>query len=291
MTGTIGIIGLGRTGMPAAEAYMKAGYKVYGYDIHGQALDRFRGLGGISCESPEDTARQTPILLIFVLNDRQVEEVISGENGILKGMKEGSVVVCMSTINRTVLEKQARYCLSKNLQFVDCPFTGGPARIPGGNLTLIAAAPDETIDRARPVLEVIGRLTRAGREPGLGQAIKHCNQLLVGVTHTATMEVITMARRLGLDASLVSRVVGSGIAGSDYFRLLSEAVLEKKPSPGGLGQMCKDVSIVVNTARQAEMPAHTIRGASVYFNMAEEGGMADLEGADLIELVEKPDVN
>ena len=120
----------------------------------------------------------------------------------------------------------------------------------------------------------------------VGQAIKHCNQLLVAATHAATMEVITLARRLGLNPALVSQVVGSGIAGSDYFRLLSESVLEKTPSPGGLGQMCKDVSIVVNTAREVKMPAHVVTAASQYFLVAEALGMQAREGADLIEVVE-----
>ena len=138
-----------------------------------------------------------------------------------------------------------------------------------------------------PILEVIGNIVKAGDKPGLGQAIKHCNQLLVGATHAATMEVITLARKLGLDPGLVCRVIASGIAGSDYFRLLSESVLEGKPSPGGLGQMCKDISIVVNTARAVKMPAYVATAAFQYFLGAEALGMEDCEGADLIEVVER----
>jgi 3-hydroxyisobutyrate dehydrogenase len=136
-------------------------------------------------------------------------------------------------------------------------------------------------------LKVIGKINVVGQQPGLGQAVKHCNQLLVGVTHAATMEVITMARQLGLDARQVREIIASGIAGSDYFRLLSESVLQKTPSPGGLGQMCKDVSIVMNTTKEIKFPAYTIAGASRYFSKAEATNMQDREGADLIEIVEK----
>ena len=87
---------------------------------------------------------------------------------------------------------------------------------------------------------------------------------------------------------LVSQVVGSGIAGSDYFRLLADSVLQKTPSPGGLGQMCKDVSIVVNTTRDANLPAYVANATAKYFLQAETPGMQDREGADLIEVVENP---
>lgn len=287
MAKKIGIIGLGRVGLPAARAYIKAGYTVLGYDIRPEALTTFEALGGRSQSSPEELARHSPIILIMVLNDEQVLEAIRGEKGVLRGVHPGATIVCMSTINRSYLEGIAHTCARQQVPFVDCPFTGGPARIPDGSLTLIAAAPTDVLTAIRPALEVLGRIVHVGDRPGLGQAVKHCNQLLVGVTHAATMEVISLARRLGLDTALVSEVLAGGIAGSDYFRLLTDSVLNQKPSPGGLGQMCKDVSIVVNTARESKMSALVVTAASQYFLMAEALDMQNREGADLIAVVER----
>lgn len=283
----LGIIGLGRVGMPAAKAFIRAGFQVLGYDKRPEVRTVLKDLGGFHVDSPKELASRTKTMLVLVLNDSQVQEVISGDQGLLKGTTPGSVIVCMSTINRSTLEGQAKKCRENEIGFIDCPFTGGPARIPSGNLTLIAAGPKEELKKISPVLEVIGKINFVGHQPGLGQAVKHCNQLLVGVTHAATMEVIAMARELGLDTRQVREIIASGIAGSDYFRLLSESVLQKTPSPGGLGQMCKDVSIVLNTIREIKLPAYTISGASKYFAKAEVSGMQDREGADLIEIVEK----
>ena len=282
----VGVVGLGRIGLPVAKAFIKAGYQVFGYDKRPEARLELENLGGLCSENAEDLARRTGSILVLVLNDEQVKEVVSGDQGLLQGAASGSVVVCMSTINRSTLEEQARVCRENHIGFVDCPFTGGPARIPGGNLTLITAGPEEELKKVSPVLEVIGKINVVGHQPGLGQAVKHCNQLLVGVTHAATMEVITLARELGLDTKQVREIIASGIAGSDYFRLLSESVLQKTPSPGGLGQMCKDVSIVINTTREIKFPAYTIAGAAKYFKLAEKSGMQHLEGADLIGIVE-----
>ncbi|MFC2124032.1 NAD(P)-dependent oxidoreductase [Bacteroidota bacterium] len=287
MIKNIGIVGLGRCGMPAAKAYIKAGYKVYGYARRPEVIEAFKAMGGNFVANPMEVGENSDLVIVMVLNDAQVIEVVSGEKGIINGIKSGGTIICMSTINRFNIESVANLCYEKNVGFVDCPFTGGPARIPNGNLTLIAAAPPQLMATVSPVLDVIGNIVNAGVEPGLGQAIKHCNQLFVGSTHAATMEVITLARKLGLDPALVCKVVGSGIAGNDYFRLLSESVLDKTPSPGGLGQMCKDVAIVINTAREVKMPAYVATAMSQYFLTAEALGMQDREGADLIEVVER----
>ena len=286
MKKNIGIIGLGRTGMPAAIAYLSKGYEVYGYDKRQEVLTDFKKHGGVAMSNPGEVARLSDIILVLVLKDDQVKDVFTADHGILSGIKKGSIVISMSTINRSNLEAMAELCSEKGIEIVDCPFTGGPSRITDGSLNLIVAASDEVLNKVTKVLEVIGRVVHVGKIPGMGQSVKHCNQLLVGVTHAATMEVITLARKMGLDPVVVNEVIAGGIAGSDYFRLLSESVLKKKPSPGGLGQMCKDISIVVNTVRKVNMPAYVVTAASKYFSAAEDMDMLDREGADLIEVVE-----
>lgn len=282
----VGIIGLGRIGLAAAQAYLAAGFPVLGNDRRVAAMEQLKAAGGIPFHTAEAVAQRARILLILVLNDEQVIEVLTGKDGVLRSASVDSTVVCMSTINRDTIAMAAAKCGEKKVRLIDCPFTGGPARVATRTLTLIAAGPEADLDAVRPVLEVLGNIVYAGAEPGLGQAVKHCNQLLVGATHAATMEVIALARRLGLDPSLVTSVVGSGIAGSDYFRLLAESVLKKTPSPGGLGQMCKDMAIVCNTLRNVGMQAHVGTSASEYFSTAERLGMTEREGADLIEVVE-----
>lgn len=288
----IGIIGLGRIGLTAAKAYLNAGYAVIGYDIRLAAMKDLASAGGRAANGPDEVARHASLILILVLNDDQVLSVIHGEKGILQSSPtQGLTLVCMSTIRRQTMENMYRECVKRNINLIDCPFTGGPARIATRTLTLIAAAPVDDLDRVRPVLEVIGKITHAGAAPGMGQAVKHCNQLLVGVTHAATMEVIALSRRLGLDPALVASVAGNGIAGSEYFRLLTESILHQQPSPGGLGQMCKDMSIVRDALRDAGMRGRVAIAAADYFAAALEMGMADREGADLIEVVEKDSRN
>ena len=141
-----------------------------------------------------------------------------------------------------------------------------------GTLTLIAAGDRAVLEELRPVVEVLGQLHVVGDRPGMGQAVKHCNQLLVTVVHAATVEAITLARKSGLDVTQVCEIIGSGIAGNDYFRLVSKAIIENTDSPGGMGQLWKDVNIVVNSARTFNLPLLAATAASQYFQYGHVNG-------------------
>ena len=159
MDKTVGIIGLGRCGMPAAKRFVEKGYRVYGYARRAEVIREFESVGGKHEPNPAAVARSSKTVIVMVLNDAQVLDVISGENGVLAEAEAGSMVVCMSTINRDNLESVFRMCSERGIKFVDCPFTGGPARVAAGTLTLIAAAQPETLAEARPALEVLGQIT------------------------------------------------------------------------------------------------------------------------------------
>jgi 3-hydroxyisobutyrate dehydrogenase-like beta-hydroxyacid dehydrogenase len=283
----VGIIGLGRVGMPSARRFIKMGYQVVGFERRKEVMEEAKSICVETARNCKEVAQKAKTVIILVLNDQQVIEVVTGPNGILAGCDSHSQIICMSTINRDNLEWIAKKCREENVGFIDCPFTGGPARAEKGTLTLIAAAPRGLLEACRRVLEVLGQIVHAGETPGMGQSVKHCNQLLVGTTHAAVMETLAMAKKSGLDPRLVCKVIGKGIAGSDYFRLLSSSVLDNTPSPGGLGQMCKDMDIVINTGRRLKLPLFVATSAYQYFLAAQSLGMEDQEGSQLIRVVER----
>jgi 3-hydroxyisobutyrate dehydrogenase-like beta-hydroxyacid dehydrogenase len=283
----VGIIGLGRVGMVAAERYINEGYQVIGYARRSEAIGRFQSLGGTHVGSPAEVAAQVNTVIVLVLNDSQVIDVVTGANGILAGASTDSIVICMSTINRNNLEMVAASCDEKGVGFADCPFTGGPGRVVTGTLTIIGAVPGVILDKVRSYLDVLGQITLVGDKPGMGQAVKYCNQLLVTAIHAATMELITLAKKTGADPKQVCEIVGSGIAGNDYFRLLSSAIIDGTDSPGGLGQLWKDVNIIVTSAREHNLPLLVAFASAHYFNMGVAQGMENADASRLIDVLTK----
>jgi len=284
---SIGIIGLGRMGMPTAKKFIDAGFRVAGNDVRPEAMKELRSAGGEAVEDAKRVAQKAKTVIVFVLNDHQVIETISGPNGVLEGSNDSTIIICMATIDRDNLQRVAQMCSEKGVGFVDCPCTGGPARVENGTLTMIAAAPEKLLNSCRPVLEILGEIIYAGETPGLGQAIKHCNQLLIGTTHAAVMEIIALAKKSGLDPRLVCKVVGSGIGGSDYFRLVSASVLENSPAPGGMGQLFKDINLVVNDGRRVQLPLLVATAAFHYFLAAQSLGLGNQDSSKLIQVIEK----
>lgn len=108
MSETIGIIGLGRMGMPAAQRYMREGYKVVGYERRPEVMEEFRSAGGIAVGNCMKVAQKVGTVIIYVLNDQQVIEVVTGPNGILEGCHDQTKVICMSTIDKENLEWVAK---------------------------------------------------------------------------------------------------------------------------------------------------------------------------------------
>ena len=104
MSQTVGIIGLGRCGMPAAQRFIENGFEVYGRARRAEVIQKFKALGGKPLSNPAEVASRAPVVMIMVLNDDQVIEVLTGSQGILKGAAKGSTVICMSTINRDNLD-------------------------------------------------------------------------------------------------------------------------------------------------------------------------------------------
>lgn len=287
MSETMGIIGLGRMGRVAAKKYIREGYKVLGYARKPEVIKEFTDGGGIALRSSREVAEQAGKVIIYVLNDPQVIDVVTGPDGILKGCHKETRVICMSTIDKGNLEGLAEECARKGVGFVDSPVTGGPARIEAGTLTLIVATSKDLLEECRTLLEVQGKITYVGAKPGLGQAVKHCNQLLVATTLAAIAEVLTLAQKEGLDLRLVCRVIGSGICGSDWFRLVTSSILDHSPAPGGLGQMCKDIGLVINDSRQARIPLLVASAAYQYFLSALSLGMENAEVHELIKVLER----
>lgn len=287
MSETIGIIGLGRMGMEAAKKYVAEGYNVVGYARRPEVVREFTAAGGLAVRNSREVAEKSGKVIVYVLNDQQVISVIEGPDGILEGRHKETSVICMSTIDKDNLERLAEKCKEKKVGFVDCPVTGGPARVKAGTLTLIVAAPQDLLEECRTVLEVQGKITFIGEKPGLAQAVKHCNQLLVATTLAAIIEVITLARKGGLDPKVVCQVIGSGICGSDWFRLITASILDNAPAPGGLGQMCKDIGLVINDGRKAQTPLLVASAAHQYYLAALSLGLENADIHELIKVIEK----
>ncbi len=177
----IGFIGLGIMGKPMAQNLIKAGYSLL-------LLKKNRGaeemveVGAEIFPSSRDIAQHSDILITMLPYSPQVEEVISGPEGVLQGIRQGSLFIDMSTIDPSTAKKIYLLMQQKGVEALDAPVSGGEAGAISGSLSIMVGGSLEAFQRALQLFQVMGKnIVRIG-EAGAGQMAKTCNQIIVGMT-------------------------------------------------------------------------------------------------------------
>ncbi len=271
----IGLVGLGAMGRGAAGRLLSAGYRVVGRDLDQASLQWLTEQGGTAAREPADLS-DCDAVIVFVVNDRQTEAVLYGEDGLVGSLKPGCVVITCSTMPPAYVQALAPRLAADGLRLVDAPVSGGRVGAQKGTMTIMIGAAPEDLARVRPVLEVIGgRLFHLGDQPGAGAQMKVINQLMCGVHIAAAGEALAMAKRLGLSLAQTHEVLGSGAAGSwmlgDRGPRMVDAAWDDVASAVDI--FVKDLGLVLDAAGDAGHPADLARAAHARFVAASKAGL------------------
>jgi 3-hydroxyisobutyrate dehydrogenase-like beta-hydroxyacid dehydrogenase len=252
----IGFIGLGIMGRPMALNILRSGFEVLVVAGHARAAMEEAVSHGAQmfCNAAELGARADAVLLC--LPDTQVvEEVVTGEGGVLAGAKPGLIVADHSTISPTVTQELARTCGEKGVFFVDAPVSGGDTGAKAGTLSIMAGGEAEAVEKLRPVFESEGKaITHVGTS-GAGQFAKCCNQIICAVTWQAIAEGMALGAKAGVDPARMLEAVSGGAAGCWALSNRMPRVLEGDFEPGFMAKLqLKDLEIARDAARALGVP-------------------------------------
>ncbi len=257
-------IGLGAIGTPMALNLLKAGY---GLTVHNRTPSRCAALeaaGAAVAPSPAAAARQADALLLCVSDDAAAEAVLLGgadpavrTEAAAAGLRPGSLVIDCSTIGPATSRRLAAALAERQIRYIDAPVTGGTEGAKAGNLSVLVGGDSQDLERARPLLEVIGsRITHFG-PVGAGQEAKAVNQVLVAGSYAAVAEALQLAERLGLDRHQVVEALKGGAAGSWALEHRSDQMInDHYPLGFKLALHRKDLGIALEAAaaQQLELP-------------------------------------
>jgi len=228
----IGFIGLGIMGKPIALNLLKAGFSVIAYNRTKEKVKAIVYAGGKEGLTPKEVAANSDIIITIVADSPDVQDVILGENGVINGAKEGSVVIDMSTISPSVTKEIAAKLKEKNIEMLDAPVSGGDVGAINGTLSIMVGGNSETLERCKPIFEAMGKsVTHCGKN-GMGQTTKLCNQILVSVTNMAVSEAVLFAQKSGLDAHTMVEATKGGAAGSWQLSNLAPKMVDEDYAPG-----------------------------------------------------------
>ena len=201
----IGFVGLGRMGVPMATHLAGAGYHVAGHDVSEVARAR------LTREAPAATvpgrladAAAGAGAVILMLPDSKIVAQVTGQQGLLAAMPPGSLLIDMSSSEPAGTEKLALQAAARDIAVIGAPVSGGVVGAVRASLTIMAGGPRDAVERARPVLEVLGsRVVHVGAKPGAGHALKALNNLLSAIHLLATSEAMLAGMRFGLDPAVM----------------------------------------------------------------------------------------
>ena len=254
----VGLIGLGAMGRGVAANLIEKGFSVVGFDVRPEMRDWLNERGGSFASDLADVARRCRVIVSFVVNDKQTEEVLYGPGGIAALLAADSVFVACSTMPPAYVRTLETRLASRSVRLIDAPVTGGAAGAAKGTLTIMAAGDKGAFDRVRPVLAAFGaRIYHVGDSAGAGAQLKVINQLLCGVHLAAAGEALALARRQGLPLDVTLEVLCSGSASSWMLgdrgpRMANEAFGNVTSA---VDIFVKDLGLVLDAAREARFSA------------------------------------
>ncbi|HYI43567.1 MAG TPA: 3-hydroxyisobutyrate dehydrogenase [Sphingomicrobium sp.] len=193
----IAFIGLGHMGGGMAPNLAKAGHEVSAFDLSEEALSRAVERGCKRAGSAAEATTSADAVVTMLPAGKHVTEVY--RSSVFGSAPESAILIDCSTIDIASARTAEEEAAAKGYAMVDAPVSGGIAAAEGGTLTFMVGGSPEAFERARPILEKMGKAVIHAGGPGAGQAAKICNNMLLGASMAATCETFVLAQRLGLD--------------------------------------------------------------------------------------------
>ena len=251
MAERVGFIGLGIMGGPMARNLMEAGYELTVHNRSPEKAEELGEAGATVAATPGEAAENSDVIITMLPDSPQVREVIAGEDGVLEGISQGSLVVDMSTISPVVTEELAEAVKQKGASMLDAPVSGGDVGAIEGTLSIMVGGSEEDFGRALPLFEVMGGTVTHVGPVGTGQVVKAANQIVVALTIEAVSEALVLGSRGGVSPEKILEVLSGGLAANKVMEVKREKFLSHTFEPGFRSELHhKDLGIALAAGRE-----------------------------------------
>eukprot|EP00922_Rhytidocystis_sp_ex-Travisia-forbesii_P012286 GHVS01018532.1.p1 GENE.GHVS01018532.1~~GHVS01018532.1.p1 ORF type:complete len:370 (+),score=81.46 GHVS01018532.1:187-1296(+) len=282
----IGVIGLGNMGLPIARNWLSAGHKLIVYDVSGHAVDEAVRAGATRAGSVKDLAMQATSVFSMLPALSHVQSVYFGPEGVLANLrKSNTLIIDASTIGPVGSGEVIEEAKKHGHRMIDAPVSGGVTAAAGATLTFMVGASDKDFKAVEPLLRKVGRAVVHCGGTTKGQAVKVCNNMILGCTMMGVSEGFRLVQSLGVDMKLFNDVVNksSGRCWSSELYNPVPGVMPNVPAArdykGGFGTrlMAKDLRIALDAATSVHTTLPVTQAVSSMYTALEEKGYGDLD--------------
>lgn len=285
----IGLIGLGIMGRPMARNLLKGGFELVVHNRSRAPVDELvaESASVTAAGSPREVAEQADIVITMLPDSPDVRAVVFGDDGLLAAMRPGGLLIDMSTIAPATAVEVHAALAERGVGAVDAPVSGGEAGAIAGTLSIMAGGSADDFERAMPVFNAVGKTIVHVGDPGAGQTVKACNQIVVAINYAAVSEALVLGARAGVDPAKIVQVLNGGLAASRVLELKGQSMIERRFQPGfRINLHRKDLNIAMATGREQHVPLPVTALVSQLFEALASAGRGDLDHSALVTLIE-----
>lgn len=264
-------LGTGVMGEPMAEHLLNAGYDLRLFTRTRGKAEKLLKMGAQWEDSPGEAAEVSDVVFTMLGYPKEVEEVMLGEKGVRDSLKEGGVVVDMTTSSPDLAIRIAHEMEKKNSFALDAPVSGGDVGANNASLAIMCGGHRPAFDQVLPILEVLGNRIEWFGEAGCGQRVKMANQILIASTMVGTVESLLYAQRSSLDLNRVIDLIGQGAAGCWSLNQLGPRMVRGDWAPGFyIKHFIKDMGIAMEDAKRMGLDLKGLELAMRFYELAKK---------------------
>jgi 2-hydroxy-3-oxopropionate reductase len=278
MKPTVGLIGLGLMGKPMGHNLLKAGFPLNVWNRTSERANDLVREGAKLATNPRQIAAESDVLITIVSDPPAIEQVLWGQNGALEGLRRGSLYIDSSTISPELARRVGHDCSVRDIDYLDAPVTGGTWGAEKGDLVFMVGGREQVLERAKPILEAVGKRFFLLGPNGAGQTVKLAMNLLLALEVEALAEALAVVRKSGVPGERLIEVMQSSMARAAVLDVKAPQILGNHYPPSfPLRLMHKDVRLALELAKQEgiELPA----GAAAYkvYSAVKDAAREDLD--------------
>lgn len=284
----VGFVGLGIMGRPMALNLLKAGIDTTVYDINAKAVEVLVEAGAKAASSPKELAADSDVVITIVPNAAIVKSLLEAEDGILAGVKPGTIIVDMSSVSPVASQEFAAAAAKHDCPFLDSPVSGGEPGAINATLAYMIGGDEAVVEKMKDVFLAMGKSITVVGGNGSGSVAKLANQIIVNLNIAAVSEALVLAAKAGADPEKVYQAIRGGLAGSVVLDAKAPMMVARNFKPGGtLAINLKDITNVMDTAQSLDVPLIlTSQLKQIMHSLKADGHIMDDHGG-IVQFYEK----
>jgi 3-hydroxyisobutyrate dehydrogenase len=224
-TTKIGWIGLGLMGNPMSQQLLEAGYPLTVYNRHKDKEAELKQQGANTALTPKELLQQTDVVIVMVTDDKAIHEIFKGENGLLSADGTDKIIINMSTVSPVINKEMAELCKQQGNYFLDAPVSGSVKQAETAQLVIMVGGDVTVFEKAKPVLEKLGKMVVNVGATGAGNAAKLAINTLLSFYTQGLAEAVILAKNNGIEPETLLSLLGNAAIANPYTKIKGDAII------------------------------------------------------------------